>query len=155
SATGRATRACQQWPAGAPRNWPPRTLVCLGAAGRQRQGDTAGTARPTYIAEKWRAAAPRNTYLQGNRARPEGVTDGQYTTEHGGAPPAPAGRHRAGGGRGRRRVAGAVRRPARRGGVRGPATPARADGAGRLPARARQRPRRRGRLPGGVPGPGP
>ena len=48
----------------------------------------------------------------------------------------------------------ALRRRPGRGRLRGPGAPPRADGAGRLPARAAQRPGRRGRLPGHLPRPG-
>ena len=51
-------------------------------------------------------------------------------------------------------VARAVRDPERRGGVRRTGGPARPDGAGRLPADPPRRARRRGRVPGDVPGPG-
>ncbi len=46
-------------------------------------------------------------------------------------------------------------RPGRRGRLRGAGGPARADGAGRLPAAPGRRAACRGRLPGRVPGPGP
>ena len=54
-----------------------------------------------------------------------------------------------------RAAPGAVRRRARRGRLRGAGRAARADGPGRLPARPGRPARRRGRLPGHLPGPGP
>ena len=57
----------------------------------------------------------------------------------------------------RRPAPGSIPRPrrrGRRGGVRGPGGPARADGARCLPQRPARPPRRPGRLPGDVPGPG-